>query len=736
MSLKDIFTPEIIKYFKEHKEEITSELLQELRSYGNEGKQLCLDILDTVMDEEEYHLDAFGKRITFDGNRALKSPMTKMNLSPIHIEEIKRCSQDLEYFKDNYVKIKTRSGVNFPDLREYQNEFIKILTNDENESVVAMMPRQCITAGTMIDVGSKVSVYSLFSKYKENKINHEKIISYVEPNIDVLTDIGYVHVDRINKMVPMLKVIVKTKDFTLKCAENHVIIDQDNNEVFAKDSLRKIVKTVKGLQEVIEVQECGYNEDMYDLVLREHHLYFTNGILSHNSGKTSTTAIFLAWKYNFGFNFNIGILANKGGTAREFLSSTKDILINLPMWMQVGTQIWNVSAIKNENNVRILTDVPSENSFRGFTCIHGDHFVEVYDKILGSVSKIKIRDLCNKDTCKYLINTPNGFKEFKGVIKSNETEGLEISFGSDVLKCTKTHRIKNNNEWILAKDIKTGMMINSHECTNIKEIQGDFYDPLDVEGHEYKTVACDFLTHHNCAILVVDECIGYDSEIETNKGKFKIGDLYKLNDDSINMVKTSDGFRKFHGVKKHTKDKGLRIFVKNTSIECTEDHKFFRGEFVYAKDLKVNDTVWVNGKEERVQRIEKIDVPQDYYDLIDVEPHHHFTANGIEVSNCAWIRTTLIEPTLDSLLPSQGALAYKKNIFLSTPHGLNHFSNWVNSAKKRKIYKERDADEDVMMPDGSRLKLSEVYEKINNGELKIDPSGDYIDGIEKMESKD
>lgn len=478
MSLKDIFTPEIIKYFKEHKEEITSELLQELRSYGNEGKQLCLDILDTVMDEEEYHLDAFGKRITFDGNRALKSPMTKMNLSPIHIEEIQRCSQDLEYFKDNYVKIKTRSGVNFPDLREYQNEFIKILTNDENESVVAMMPRQCITAGTMIDVGSKVSVYSLFSKYKETKINHEKIISYVEPNIDVLTDVGYVHVDRINKMIPMLKVIVKTKDFTLECAENHVIIDQDNNEVFAKDSLGKIVKTVKGLQEVIEVQECGYNEDMYDLVLREHHLYFTNGILSHNSGKTSTTAIFLAWKYNFGFNFNIGILANKGGTAREFLSSTKDILINLPMWMQVGTQIWNVSAIKNENNVRILTDVPSENSFRGFTC----------------------------------------------------------------------------------------------------------------------------------AILVVDEC--------------------------------------------------------------------------------------------------------------------------------AWIRTTLIEPTLDSLLPSQGALAYKKNIFLSTPHGLNHFSNWVNSAKKRKIYKERDADEDVMMPDGTRLKLSEVYEKINNGELKIDPSGDYIDGIEKMESKD
>lgn len=474
----EVFTPEIIKHFKEHQEEITSDLLAELRSFGNEGKQLCLDILDTPTDEEEYHLDAYGKRITLDGNRALKGPMTRMNLAPIHIEEIQRCAQDLEYFKDNYVKIKTRVGVNFPDLREYQNEFIHILTDDENESVVAMMPRQCITAGTMINIGPEISVYDLYKKYKEQKINHEKIVSFVEPKESVLTDQGYVEIERIHKMVPMKKVIVRTNEFTLECAENHTLMDKDGNEVFAKDSLGKTVKTIHGDQEIIEVQECGYNEDMYDLVLKDYHLYYTNGFLSHNSGKTSTTSIFLAWKYNFGFNFNIGILANKGGTAREFLSSTKDILVNLPLWMQVGTQIWNVSSIKNENNVRILTDVPNENSFRGYTI----------------------------------------------------------------------------------------------------------------------------------AILVVDEA--------------------------------------------------------------------------------------------------------------------------------AWIRTTLIEPTLDSLLPSQAALAYKKNIFLSTPHGLNHFSNWVNAAKKRKIYKEREPDEEVMMPDGSKMLLEEVYEKIKNGKIVIDPCGDYIDGIEHMESKD
>lgn len=474
--LKDIFTEDVVKHFKEHKEEITHELLEELRSYGNEGKQLCLDILDTPKDEEEYHLDAFGHRISFNGDRTLKKAMTKMNLAPIHIDEIKRCATDIEYFKDNYVKIKTRKGVNFPDLRDYQNEFIQILADDENDSIVAMMPRQCITAGTMIDIGEKVSVYDLYKRYKPQKIRDEKIQEYVEPNVEVLTPRGYQKIVRVQKMVPMLKVQVKTQDFALQCAEKHVIIGADGSEIYAKDALGKEVQTIRGVQKVVDVKEFGYNEDMFDLVLDGEHLYYTNGILSHNSGKTSTTSIFLAWKYNFTPELlNIGILANKGATAREFLASTKDILVNLPMWMQAGTVNWSQKYILNENKGRILTDVPSDSAFRGFT-------------------------------------------------------------------------------------------IN---------------------------------------IIVVDEQ--------------------------------------------------------------------------------------------------------------------------------AWIKTSVIEPTLDALLPSQAALSYKKNIFLSTPHGLNHFSTCVNGAKKRKIMKDRDPDEMVLMEDGSKMPLYEVYEKLNSGELKLPDTKDYIDGIAQME---
>lgn len=139
--LTDVFNEETIKFLKENKDQITEELLTELRKYGNEGKQLALDILDTEKDSEDYYLDAFGNRISFNGNRLLKKSYTQMKLSDIHIKELQKCKEDIYYFMDNYVKIKTNRGINFPELREYQRGFIEALC-DPVESLVSLQPRQ------------------------------------------------------------------------------------------------------------------------------------------------------------------------------------------------------------------------------------------------------------------------------------------------------------------------------------------------------------------------------------------------------------------------------------------------------------------------------------------------------------------------------------------------------------------------------------------------------------------
>lgn len=146
--IRQIFTDDVIKHYSENKNEITRELLDKLHE-TKEGKQIALEILDTPQTEDYYHLDAFGEKISNNGNRQLKKPFTEMKLAPIHFEEIKRCKEDLNYFRENYIKIRTPTGINFPDVREYQQGFLDILTSPQ-ENIVSLQPRQCCSGNTEI----------------------------------------------------------------------------------------------------------------------------------------------------------------------------------------------------------------------------------------------------------------------------------------------------------------------------------------------------------------------------------------------------------------------------------------------------------------------------------------------------------------------------------------------------------------------------------------------------------
>lgn len=162
--LSTIFTSDVIEYYKNNQDKITQELLDCLRSQGNEGKELALEILSMPTDDENYSLDAYGNRVSFLGDRQIKKPFTRFKLAPIHISEIKRCSEDIEYFKNNYIKIKTKTGINFPDVRDYQNEFLKVLDGPD-ESIVALLSRQCVNGNTEIVVnGEQTTIESLFNE--------------------------------------------------------------------------------------------------------------------------------------------------------------------------------------------------------------------------------------------------------------------------------------------------------------------------------------------------------------------------------------------------------------------------------------------------------------------------------------------------------------------------------------------------------------------------------------------
>ena len=276
-----ILSAEQIKVLKENKNLITSEILDELRK-TKEGKSVALEILDIEKDSEDYYLDAFGGRIAFNGNRQIKPFHTKINLSDIHIQEIKKCSEDIDYFKNNYVQFRTKSGIGFPDHREYQEKFIHSL-NDENDQYLVVFPRQ--------------------------------------------------------------------------------------------------------------------------------------------AGKSATTAVWLTWLFLFKEQINIGICANRGSTATDFLANVKNIFSLLPIWFQQGIKVWNVKRIEGENGTRILTDATSGDSFRGSTMnvvvvdeaayVAATKWESFVDSVLPSQSS-----LAWKKTI--FISTPNGLNHFYSMVKDSK----------------------------------------------------------------------------------------------------------------------------------------------------------------------------------------------------------------------------------------------------------------------------------------------------------------------------
>ena len=294
-----ILSNEQIELLKNNKNLITEELLDALRE-TKEGKSVALQILDIPKDDEDYYLDAFGSRISFDGNRQIKPCYTKIQLTDIQIKEIQKCSEDIDYFKANYVQFKTKSGIGFPDHRKYQDDFIHA-PNDEHDQYIVVFPRQ--------------------------------------------------------------------------------------------------------------------------------------------AGKSATTAVWLTWLFLFKADISIGICANRGSTASDFLANVKNIFTLLPIWMQQGIKTWNVRRIEGENGTKILTDATSGDSFRGSSMnvivvdecayVRSSKWEAFSDGILPSQSA-----LAWKKTI--FISTPNGMNHFYDYYKNSKKRKVLEDLSKEEVEKVKT----------------------------------------------------------------------------------------------------------------------------------------------------------------------------------------------------------------------------------------------------------------------------------------------------------
>lgn len=117
----------------------------------------------------------------------------------------------------------------------------------------------------------------------------KKIVkSFDMRDFSILTDTGFENLENLHQTIPYEVYHLKLTDGKeLKCADNHIVFDENMNEIFVKDLNIGDKIMVNELESVAvsEISALGYEETMYDFELSEdsNHRYYTNDILSHNT---------------------------------------------------------------------------------------------------------------------------------------------------------------------------------------------------------------------------------------------------------------------------------------------------------------------------------------------------------------------------------------------------------------------------------------------------------------------
>ena len=251
-------------------------------------------------------------------------------------------------------------------------------------------------------------------KLSESKEYNKKFTDIQQTSkYSVLTEDGYKPVISSNKTIEYTVYKIELEDgLSIECADNHILITEDYNEVFAINSLNKKIRTKFGPKKVLKVENMNYDEEMYDLSIdSEEQTYYTNDILSHN---TVLTGSYILWKTMFGRNTTHGIAAQLAGTATEVLDKFKEIMFGLPFCFLPGTKVFNKGMVSFDNGVRVICSTANGNAFRGFSivgeeildgsipsgailyideCIEENETVTIKNKETGIIETIKIGEL-------------------------------------------------------------------------------------------------------------------------------------------------------------------------------------------------------------------------------------------------------------------------------------------------------------------------------------------------------
>lgn len=183
-------------------------------------------------------------------------------------------------------------------------------------------------------------------------------------NYEILTDTGWKDLEAVYKTIPYQVWRIKTKDYFLECADEHIVFNENFEEIFVKN-LKKGQKilTEKGPQRVTSIKTSKKIENMYDVAVKdENHRFYSNGILSHNS---TILTIFALWMVCFNDDHRAAIVANKETTAINIFKRIRMAYEQLPNYIKPGVKDYAKTGMTLGNDSSIVVSTTTATSIRG-----------------------------------------------------------------------------------------------------------------------------------------------------------------------------------------------------------------------------------------------------------------------------------------------------------------------------------------------------------------------------------
>ena len=204
----------------------------------------------------------------------------------------------------------------------------------------------------------------------------------------------------------------------LKRANVPMDFSEEQIEEYVKCS-KNVVHFIKNYIQIVNVDEGLIPFDLWDfqedMINKFNDNRFVICKMPRQTGKSTTIIAYLLHYVLYNQDVRVGILANKGVTARELLGRWKLAYENLPLWLQQGVVEWNKGNIELENGSKILASATSSSAIRGgtFNIIMLDEFAFVPDNIAEEFFRSVYPTISSGNTTKVLIvSTPNGMNQF------------------------------------------------------------------------------------------------------------------------------------------------------------------------------------------------------------------------------------------------------------------------------------------------------------------------------------